>query len=278
MVKIAMGILQHIDNNSVMNGRMIAAEMRGGGGCKLQACGPYKAIHLPFPSPPSYTVMPTTESSTPPPPSISQTTTPATPTMTNATGANNVESTSATTPLNMNSTPNDKTTHRDRVRLKGKFPSTMTPSGRQDVLALKQQLADALGENGPLYWDALKDFVAGKLNRQEFDFYANLYLSRENGKWIEERQVAFVLTRGLLAYLHNAFILSTIHNAQAAHPPPSKHRSVGWAKRKRGKDGSLLDGSQDRDPQKRRLKMDVMSLSKADRDRLKQLVKVKKRE
>lgn len=59
----------------------------------------------------------------------------------------------------------------------------MTPSGRQDVLALKQQLADALGENGPLYWDALKDFVAGKLNRQEFDFYANLYLSRENGKW-----------------------------------------------------------------------------------------------
>ncbi|CDH52474.1 predicted protein [Lichtheimia corymbifera JMRC:FSU:9682] len=199
--------------------------------------------------------MPTTESSTPPPPSISQTTTPATPTMTNATGANNVESTSATTPLNMNSTPNDKTTHRDRVRLKGKFPSTMTPSGRQDVLALKQQLADALGENGPLYWDALKDFVAGKLNRQEFDFYANLYLSREN------------------AYLHNAFILSTIHNAQAAHPPPSKHRSVGWAKRKRGKDGSLLDGSQDRDPQKRRLKMDVMSLSKADRDRLKQLVK-----
>lgn len=87
----------------------------------------------------------------------------------------------------------------------------------------------------------------------------------------------YVLSRGIIAYLHNAFILSTIHNAQAAHPPPSKHRSVGWAKRKRGKDGSL-DGSQDRDPQKRRLKMDVMSLSKADRDRLKQLVKVKKDE
>jgi hypothetical protein len=50
------------------------------------------------------------------------------------------------------------------------------------VLALKQHLADALGENGPLYWDALRDFVMGKLNRQEFDFYANLYLSRQNGK------------------------------------------------------------------------------------------------
>ncbi|CDS08316.1 hypothetical protein LRAMOSA02264 [Lichtheimia ramosa] len=205
--------------------------------------------------------MPTTEASTPPPPpppppstNEQEQPTPATPTMNNATSVNNTESTPVSTTLNMNSTPNDKTTHKDRIRLKGKFPSTMTPSGRQDVLALKQQLADALGENGPLYWDALKDFVAGKLNRQEFDFYANLYLSREN------------------AYLHNAFILSTIHNAQAAHPPPSKHRSVGWAKRKRGKDGSL-DGSQDRDPQKRRLKMDVMSLSKADRDRLKQLVK-----
>lgn len=64
---------------------------------------------------------------------------------------------------------------------KGHF-SNPTQNGRQDVLALKQQLADALGENGPLYWDALRDFVMGKLNRQEFDFYANLYLNRQNGK------------------------------------------------------------------------------------------------
>ncbi|KAI8389462.1 hypothetical protein BD560DRAFT_381726 [Blakeslea trispora] len=60
-----------------------------------------------------------------------------------------------------------------------------TANGRQDVLALKQQLADALGENGPLYWDALRDFVMGRLNRQEFDFYANLYLSRQHGNNIE---------------------------------------------------------------------------------------------
>lgn len=53
--------------------------------------------------------------------------------------------------------------------------------GRQDVLLLKQQLAEALGENGPSYWQALTDFVCGKLNRQEFDFYAHLYLSRKNG-------------------------------------------------------------------------------------------------
>lgn len=62
-----------------------------------------------------------------------------------------------------------------------------TANGRQDVLALKQQLADALGENGPLYWDALRDFVMGKLNRQEFDFYANLYLSRQNGNLCPQR-------------------------------------------------------------------------------------------
>ncbi|KAI8053683.1 transcriptional regulator of RNA polII, SAGA, subunit-domain-containing protein [Gilbertella persicaria] len=127
-------------------------------------------------------------------------------------------------------------------------------NGRQDVLALKQQLADALGENGPLYWDALRDFVMGKLNRQEFDFYANLYLSRQN------------------AHLHNAFILSTVHNAQANTPPPSKHRLVGWAKRKRGKDGLTVDESE-QDPRKRKLKSDVMSLSKSDRERLKALVK-----
>ncbi|KAI7853418.1 transcriptional regulator of RNA polII, SAGA, subunit-domain-containing protein [Circinella umbellata] len=143
-----------------------------------------------------------------------------------------------------------------QITIKGKFPIAMTPTGRQDVIALKQRLADALGENGPLYWDALKDFVAGKLNRQEFDFYANLYLSQEN------------------AYLHNAFILSTVHNAQTATPPPSKHRSVGWAKRKRGKDNGLLDGDSDRDPLKKKLKMDVMSLSKSERDRLKALVKI----
>lgn len=76
-----------------------------------------------------------------------------------------------------------------------------------------------------------------------------------------------------LAHLHNAFILSTVHNAQTATPPPSKHRSVGWAKRKRGKDGGLAGSDQDRDPAKRKLKLDVMSLSKADRDMIRASVK-----
>lgn len=57
-----------------------------------------------------------------------------------------------------------------------------TPNGRQDVLALKQQLADALGENGPLYWDSLREFITGKLNRQEFDYFAHQYVKKNNGK------------------------------------------------------------------------------------------------
>ncbi|KAG0234691.1 hypothetical protein BGW42_006311 [Actinomortierella wolfii] len=122
--------------------------------------------------------------------------------------------------------------------------------GRQDVLLLKQQLAEALGENGPAYWQALTDFVCGKLNRQEFDFYANLYLSREN------------------APLHNKFILANIHNAQKEAPPPTS-RSVGWSKGKRGKDGKALD--KDKDPKQRKVKNQVLSLSKAERERIKLL-------
>jgi hypothetical protein len=50
---------------------------------------------------------------------------------------------------------------------------------------------------------------------------------------------------------------------------------VGWAKRKRGRDGSLVEGELDQDPCKRKLKLDVMALSNTDRERLKQLVKVR---
>ncbi|KAF9183145.1 hypothetical protein BGZ51_004211 [Haplosporangium sp. Z 767] len=128
-------------------------------------------------------------------------------------------------------------------------PPPIDKDGRQDVLLLKQQLAEALGENGPSYWQALTDFVSGKLNRQEFDFYANLYLSRKN------------------APLHNQFILATIHNAQKEAAPPST-RSVGWAKGKRGKDGKLL---KEKDPKRRKIKNQIMSLGKTERERIKGL-------
>ncbi|KAF9551823.1 hypothetical protein EC957_004146 [Mortierella hygrophila] len=129
------------------------------------------------------------------------------------------------------------------------LPPSVDKDGRQDVLQLKQQLAEALGDNGPSYWQALTDFVSGKLNRQEFDFYANLYLSRKN------------------APLHNQFILANIHNAQRDAPPPST-RSEGWAKGKKGKDGKLL---KEKDPKRRKIKNQVMSLGKTERERIKGL-------
>ncbi|KAF9200619.1 hypothetical protein BGZ49_009138 [Haplosporangium sp. Z 27] len=121
--------------------------------------------------------------------------------------------------------------------------------GRLDVLSLKQHLAEALGENGPSYWQALTDFVSGKLNRQEFDFYANLYLSRKN------------------AHLHNQFILANIHNAQIEAPPPSKG-SVGWGKGKKDKDGKL---GREKDPRRRKIKNQILSLGKTERERIKAL-------
>ncbi|KAG0302853.1 hypothetical protein BGZ98_007188 [Dissophora globulifera] len=121
--------------------------------------------------------------------------------------------------------------------------------GRQDVLLLKQQLAEALGENGPSYWQSLTDFVSGKLNRQEFDFYANLYLSRKT------------------AHLHNQFILANIHNAQKDAPPPSKG-SVGWGKGKKGKDGKPL---KEKDPKRRKIKNQILSLGKSERERIKSI-------
>lgn len=155
-----------------------------------------------------------------------------------------------------------------------------TPNGRQDVLALKQQLADALGENGPLYWDSLREFISGKLNRQEFDYFAHQYVKNNNGRHtlqhvleIEEWRYWSLLDS--VAHLHNAFILATIHNALSDAPPPLKQRAIGWAKRKRGKDGAYRTAAnQGRDPSQKRLKLEVMSLSRVDREKLKALLKV----
>ncbi|KAJ2433597.1 hypothetical protein IWW46_006337, partial [Coemansia sp. RSA 2440] len=88
---------------------------------------------------------------------------------------------------------------------------------RYQLTQLKEQLAEALGDDGPAYWSALRDFVHGRLNRQEFDFYAYLYLSDEKAK------------------LHNQFILATIHNAQSGQAPPEGERSQGFEGRKKRK-------------------------------------------
>ncbi|KAI8597687.1 transcriptional regulator of RNA polII, SAGA, subunit-domain-containing protein, partial [Dissophora ornata] len=69
------------------------------------------------------------------------------------------------------------------------------------------------------------------------------------------------------APLHNQFILANIHNAQKDAPPPSKG-SVGWGKGKKDKDGKPL---KEKDPRRRKIKNQILSLGKSERERIKSL-------
>ncbi|KAJ2909074.1 hypothetical protein GGI21_002246 [Coemansia aciculifera] len=143
---------------------------------------------------------------------------------------------------------------------------------RYQLTQLKEQLAEALGDDGPAYWSSLRDFVQGKLNRQEFDFYAYLYLSGDR------------------AGLHNQFILATIHNAQSGQAPPEGERSQGFEGRKKRKheDEEMGDGEDEagdsrsnrrsvrallEDPKWRYVKELVKSLNKSERRAIKTLFK-----
>ncbi|KAJ1647175.1 hypothetical protein J3B02_001894 [Coemansia erecta] len=142
------------------------------------------------------------------------------------------------------------------------------PDERYQLTQLKEQLAEALGDDGPLYWSALRDFVQGRLNRQEFDFYAYLYLSGDK------------------ASLHNQFIMATIHNAQSGQAPPEGERNEGFEsrrKRKSEEDGDPQSGEKGmskrsikallEDPKWRYVKELVKSLNKNERRAIKTLLK-----
>ncbi|CAG8575691.1 1364_t:CDS:2 [Acaulospora colombiana] len=55
-----------------------------------------------------------------------------------------------------------------------------------DPAILKVQLDNALGENKTQYWDHIRSFIKGKINRMELDFWANLFLSNEHSHLHEE--------------------------------------------------------------------------------------------
>ncbi|KAJ1664991.1 hypothetical protein IW140_003604 [Coemansia sp. RSA 1813] len=140
---------------------------------------------------------------------------------------------------------------------------------RLQLIQLKEQLAEALGDDGPSYWTALRDFVQGKLNRQEFDFYAYMYLSGEK------------------ASLHNQFILATIHNAQSGQAPPDGEQNKGFegGKKRKHDENQGPSGSEDmqkskrsikallEDPRWRYVKELVKSLNKNERRAIKTLLK-----
>ncbi|KAI8319419.1 hypothetical protein GQ54DRAFT_265314 [Martensiomyces pterosporus] len=152
-------------------------------------------------------------------------------------------------------------------------PERVKVDERYHLTQLKEQLAEALGEDGPSYWNALRDFVQGKLNRQEFDFYAYMYLSGDK------------------ATLHNKFILATIHNAQTGQAPPDGEPNRGFERRKRsheeGEENAEEAGGDEggnkharrsikallEDPKWRYIKELVKSLNKSERRAIKTLLK-----
>ncbi|KAI8816305.1 transcriptional regulator of RNA polII, SAGA, subunit-domain-containing protein [Fimicolochytrium jonesii] len=78
-----------------------------------------------------------------------------------------------------------------------------TKPKRIDTIALKKQLAVALGERGDEYWTKLKDFVAGKCNRAEFDVVAREILNKHK------------------VLLHNRLIMAILFNVYRATPIPT---------------------------------------------------------
>jgi hypothetical protein len=117
---------------------------------------------------------------------------------------------------------------------------------RVNIETIKQRLSSALGSNADVYWKSLREFVQGKLTRQEFDFYANLYIPADK------------------VNLHNQFILANIHNATRVENPPLKGETGKKKKKKINKQNS-------REEETKRLKAVIKSLGKQERERIKNL-------
>jgi len=47
--------------------------------------------------------------------------------------------------------------------------SPQTPLKRKDTLQIKQKLTEVLGSNSNEYWNCLKNYLTGKLSKNEFD-------------------------------------------------------------------------------------------------------------
>jgi len=61
------------------------------------------------------------------------------------------------------------------------YVATAVPT-RKDTLALKTALADLLGDNGPLYWKRVKDYILARINRKEFeDAISHLFVRKRHG-------------------------------------------------------------------------------------------------
>ncbi|KAJ1546254.1 hypothetical protein HK096_005300 [Nowakowskiella sp. JEL0078] len=89
--------------------------------------------------------------------------------------------------------------------------------GRRDTVALKQSLADVLGEKAAAYWDLFKGFLKGNIVRREFDAF------------FEDN---FAESGGIVASLHNDLLMAILSNCRLDVPPPSGPRSTEFTPKK----------------------------------------------
>ena len=134
------------------------------------------------------------------------------------------------------------------------------PGRRADTLAIKAKIADLLTPaNGALYWAAFGSLLTGKITAAEFELEIGHLLSDEG------------------AQLHNALVLAVLYNTTrpTLAPPPSA-RHAGWSRRRRRADGedggdpalALARSLDPREVKRRRLHEVVRSLSRRDRQRI----------
>lgn len=134
-------------------------------------------------------------------------------------------------------------------------PPAVPPFERIDLHDIKQQLHDALGEQGLPYWKSLKAYLLGQVGRSELQALVRGWLKPKN------------------VHLHNQFLTALLHNAsspQFGHGPSSP---LSMHKRRQG-GGDALDF--DTDPTfiepRDRVRNWVMGMGGRERDRVRRSV------
>ncbi|OLY82496.1 Transcriptional coactivator hfi1 [Smittium mucronatum] len=91
------------------------------------------------------------------------------------------------------------------------FQEDSSSSGsRVDLLSLKEQLAEALGDSGPKYWELMSNFLIGKISMCEFEnLIRNTFPKKE-------------------ALIHNQLILGILKNAKMNDRPPPDQSNLGF--------------------------------------------------
>ncbi|CAG8631754.1 8031_t:CDS:2, partial [Ambispora leptoticha] len=130
---------------------------------------------------------------------------------------------------------------------------------RVDILKIKGQLSDALGDSATTYWSLIKNYMAGRSSRQALeDSLRPILFSQQTLK------------------LHNEFLFGLTYNAYNADGPPAVEVDESETRRKKhGRDEENSQGGDDEGPQRKRKKIKdlVMSLGRDERKRIKEISK-----